>query len=80
MIRQLQFAFRQLIKNPAFSTVAVLTLANRLARFAVHLFDSSQISLQCSKRQTHLRGTLESGGEFICRQTDLHHLLRSRKG
>ena len=27
MIRQLQFAFRQLIKNPAFSTVAILTLA-----------------------------------------------------
>jgi putative ABC transport system permease protein len=27
MIRQLQFAFRQLIKNPAFSAVAILTLA-----------------------------------------------------
>src|SRR5881397_1818469 len=27
MIRQLQFAFRQLIKNPAFSVIAILTLA-----------------------------------------------------
>src|SRR5438045_4067569 len=27
MIRQLQFAFRQLIKNPAFSAVAIITLA-----------------------------------------------------